>query len=158
MVLVSSSSRSSSPCPWHVHSCWASTNLTTNKSGKTIYSAIISFVHRYGHGGCNQVTILYFGGIKLGTGGLVRAYGGVASECLKDAPTCLVKPKSPVGMEVQLDLLGTVYNQIIFADQRLTHDKLWLRGYHSLGYPVVLGRQQFFNRDTTCSRQLLCSF
>jgi putative IMPACT (imprinted ancient) family translation regulator len=34
----------------------------------------------------------YFGGIKLGTGGLVRAYGGVASECLKDAPTCLVKP------------------------------------------------------------------
>ena len=35
----------------------------------------------------------YFVGIKLGTGGLVRAYGGVASECLKDAPTCLVKPK-----------------------------------------------------------------
>ena len=29
----------------------------------------------------------------MGTGGLVRAYGGVASECLKDAPTCLVKPK-----------------------------------------------------------------
>jgi putative IMPACT (imprinted ancient) family translation regulator len=35
----------------------------------------------------------YFGGIKLGTGGLVRAYGGVASECLKNAPTCLVKTK-----------------------------------------------------------------
>ena len=35
----------------------------------------------------------YFGGIKLGTGGLVRASGGVVSECLKDAPTCLVKPK-----------------------------------------------------------------
>jgi putative IMPACT (imprinted ancient) family translation regulator len=35
---------------------------------------------------------IYFGGIKLGTGGLVRAYGGVASECLKDAPS-LVKPK-----------------------------------------------------------------
>ena len=35
----------------------------------------------------------YFGGIKLGTGGLVRAYGGVASECLRNAPTCLVKSK-----------------------------------------------------------------
>jgi len=28
----------------------------------------------------------YFVGIKLGTGGLVRASGGVVSECLKDAP------------------------------------------------------------------------
>jgi putative IMPACT (imprinted ancient) family translation regulator len=35
----------------------------------------------------------YFGGIKLGTGGLVRAYGGVTSECLRNAPTCLVKSK-----------------------------------------------------------------
>jgi len=41
----------------------------------------------------------------------VRAYGGVASECLKDAPTCLVKPKARVGMEVPFDLLGTVYHQ-----------------------------------------------
>ncbi|KAI5015419.1 hypothetical protein ZWY2020_056809 [Hordeum vulgare] len=57
------------------------------------------------------VVIRYFRGIKLGTGGLVRAYGGVASECLKDAPTCLVKRKARVGMEVPFDLLGTVYNQ-----------------------------------------------
>lgn len=33
----------------------------------------------------------HFGGIKLGTGGLVRAYGGVATECLKNAPTRLIK-------------------------------------------------------------------
>lgn len=42
----------------------------------------------------------YFGGIKLGTGGLVRAYGGVASECLRNAPVCLVKSK--VSMEIVL--------------------------------------------------------
>jgi len=40
-----------------------------------------------------QLNSRYFGGIKLGTGGLVRAYGGVASECLRNAPTCLVKSK-----------------------------------------------------------------
>jgi len=39
------------------------------------------------------VNFRHFGGIKLGTGGLVRAYGGVASECLRNAPTCLVKTK-----------------------------------------------------------------
>ncbi|KAG4399671.1 hypothetical protein GLYMA_08G280000v4 [Glycine max] len=32
-------------------------------------------------------------GIKLGTGGLARAYGGVASECLRNAPTCFLKTK-----------------------------------------------------------------
>lgn len=37
--------------------------------------------------------VRYFGGIKLGTGGLVRAYGGVAAECLKNGQTCLVKSK-----------------------------------------------------------------
>lgn len=30
--------------------------------------------------------VRYFGGIKLGTGGLVRAYGGCVEELLKDAP------------------------------------------------------------------------
>lgn len=32
------------------------------------------------------VVTRWFGGIKLGAGGLVRAYGGAASECLRRAP------------------------------------------------------------------------
>jgi len=38
--------------------------------------------------GLDQVAVLvtrWFGGIKLGAGGLVRAYGGVAAECLRVA-------------------------------------------------------------------------
>lgn len=34
----------------------------------------------------------WFGGILLGSGGLVRAYGGTAAACLKDAPRIAVKP------------------------------------------------------------------
>lgn len=58
------------------------------------------------------VVIRYFGGIKLGTGGLVRAYGGVAAECLRNAPTCLVKAKVPMGLEIPYDLLGVLYHQL----------------------------------------------
>ncbi|XP_021845387.2 uncharacterized protein [Spinacia oleracea] len=58
------------------------------------------------------IELWYFGGIKLGTGGLVRAYGGVTSECLKNAPTLLVKSKVPMGVEVSFDLLGLLYHQL----------------------------------------------
>jgi len=43
--------------------------------------------------GLDQVAVLvirWFGGIKLGAGGLVRAYGGVAAECLRVAERCTV--------------------------------------------------------------------
>ncbi|KAG2579377.1 IMPACT family member in pol 5'region-like isoform X3 [Panicum virgatum] len=103
--------------PKATHNCWAyklgeqfrynDDGEPSSTAGKPIYSAIISS----GIDMVMVVVIRYFGGIKLGTGGLVRAYGGVASECLKDAPTCLVKPKARVGMEVPFDLLGTVYHQ-----------------------------------------------
>ncbi|CAM8903184.1 unnamed protein product [Rhodiola kirilowii] len=55
-----------------------------------------------------------FVGIKLGTGGLVRAYGGAASDCLR---TCLIKSKVLIfnvctnGIEIPYDLLGVLYHQ-----------------------------------------------
>ncbi|CAN6465785.1 unnamed protein product [Victoria cruziana] len=102
--------------PRATHNCWAyklgdqyrSTDdgEPGGTAGRPIYSAIAS-------SGIDRVMVVvtrYFGGIELGTGGLVRAYGGVASECLKDAPTCLVKAKVSVGLEVPFDLLGSVYH------------------------------------------------
>lgn len=77
-------------------------------AGKPIHSAIVSS----GIDRVMVVVIRYFGGIKLGTGGLVRAYGGVASECLRNAPTCLVKSEVRTGVEVPYDLLGTLYHQL----------------------------------------------
>ncbi len=51
-------------------------------AGKPILSALL-----YGSiGECAVVVTRYFGGIKLGTGGLVRAYGGFAAEALESMP------------------------------------------------------------------------
>ncbi|KAJ0981461.1 hypothetical protein J5N97_009716 [Dioscorea zingiberensis] len=106
--------------PRATHNCWAyklgdqfrcnDDGEPSGTAGKPIYSAIVSS----GIDMVMVVVIRYFGGIKLGTGGLVRAYGGVALDCLKSAETCLVKPKAPVGIEVPYNLLGTVYHQLQF--------------------------------------------
>ncbi|CAK8561810.1 unnamed protein product [Lathyrus sativus] len=104
--------------PKATHNCWAykvgdqyrsnDDGEPSGTAGKPIYSAIsTSGIDRV-----MVVVIRHFGGIKLGAGGLVRAYGGVASECLKSAPTCLVKTKVPMGVEVPFDLLGVLYHQL----------------------------------------------
>ncbi|GMJ04020.1 hypothetical protein like AT4G38090 [Hibiscus trionum] len=104
--------------PRATHNCWAykvgdqyrsnDDGEPSGTAGKPIHSAIVSS----GLDRIMVVVIRYFGGIKLGTGGLVRAYGGVASECLRNAPTCLVKSKVPMGIEVPFDLLGVLYHQL----------------------------------------------
>ncbi|KAL1190370.1 hypothetical protein V5N11_016752 [Cardamine amara subsp. amara] len=105
--------------PRATHNCWAYKIGDQNQrcsddgepsgtAGKPIQSAILS-------SGLDRVVVVvirYFGGIKLGTGGLVRAYAGVSSDCLKTASTCLVKSKVQMGVEVTFDLLGLLYNQL----------------------------------------------
>lgn len=64
------------------------------------------------------MVIRYYGGTKLGVGGLLRAYGGAASECLKDAIKLVVKPKTIVLIKISFDLLGVAYK--IFDKFNLT--------------------------------------
>ncbi|KAH9315517.1 hypothetical protein KI387_024144, partial [Taxus chinensis] len=97
------------------HNCWAyklgelyrfnDDGEPGGTAGRPIHSAIVSS----GLDRVMVVVIRYFGGIKLGTGGLVRAYGGVTSDCLRVAPTCVVKSKVAMILEVPFDLLGNIY-------------------------------------------------
>jgi uncharacterized YigZ family protein len=55
------------------------------------------------------VVIRHFGGIKLGAGGLVRAYGGTAAACLREAGCVEAHPRSRLLVEVPFDAAGAVY-------------------------------------------------
>ncbi|EEF31688.1 IMPACT family member in pol 5'region [Ricinus communis] len=104
--------------PRATHNCWAykvGDQFRSNDDGEpsgTAGKPIQSAIDSSGIDRVMVVVIRYFGGIKLGTGGLVRAYGGVASECLRNAPTCLVKSKIPMGIEVPFDLIGILHHQL----------------------------------------------
>ena len=59
--------------------------------------------------GVALLVVRYFGGTKLGAGGLVRAYGGAARDCLRGAVRRQVMPTLSLRLRVPYDLLGAVY-------------------------------------------------
>ncbi|QJD29092.1 IMPACT family protein [Methylococcus geothermalis] len=53
--------------------------------------------------------IRYFGGTKLGAGGLVRAYGGAAAEALRTAERQEELPRTEIMVEVPFEHMGSLY-------------------------------------------------
>ncbi|XP_022751125.1 uncharacterized protein LOC111299883 [Durio zibethinus] len=104
--------------PRATHNCWAykvGDQYQSNDDGEPYGTAgrpIESAIFSSGLDRVMVVVIRYFGGIHLGSGGRFRAYSGVASDCLRNAPICLVKSKVPIGVEVPFDLLGALYHQL----------------------------------------------
>lgn len=79
-----------------------------NSAGKPILSAIESSGFR------NVICVVtrYFGGIKLGIGGLIRAYGRTARDCLKNADTVVFIPSVRLQIEMPYTYIGAVVNLI----------------------------------------------
>ncbi len=74
------------------HNCWAyriGDAYRFNDDGEPGGTAGRPILAAIDGQGFDQVVVLvvrWFGGVKLGAGGLVRAYGGCAAECLRTAP------------------------------------------------------------------------
>lgn len=85
------------------HNCWAW--LAGNQyrfdddgePGGTAGRPILQAIEGQGMDEVAVVVIRYYGGTNLGTGGLARAYGGTAAECLRTAAS------EPIVAMVQLD-------------------------------------------------------
>ena len=55
------------------------------------------------------VVTRYFGGIKLGVGGLIRAYSGSTAKCLDQAGFIDIQPQSEITIEAAFQWTGQVY-------------------------------------------------
>lgn len=97
------------------HNCWAyrigqqyrfnDDGEPGGTAGKPILAAIDSQ-------GLDQVMVVvtrWYGGIKLGAGGLVRAYGGVAAECLRLAGRRALVTMADVALRCDFAHAGTVH-------------------------------------------------
>jgi uncharacterized YigZ family protein len=90
--------------PAATHNCWAyriGQDYRFNDDGEpggTAGRPILQAIEGQGIDRAVVVVTRWYGGIKLGAGGLVRAYGGTAAECLRLAP------RSPIVAMAQLAL------------------------------------------------------
>lgn len=80
--------------------------------GGTAGNPILEAIKQHGLTNVVVVVTRYFGGIKLGAGGLIRAYSHTASLGLEATPCLDVKPFCLMEAEMDYSLLGTVENWI----------------------------------------------
>lgn len=58
------------------------------------------------------IVVRYYGGIQLGTGGLIRAYGAAARQVLRESPTVTTTPTISFYLSVPMQYIGSVYECI----------------------------------------------
>jgi len=101
--------------PQATHNCWAwriDHIHRCNDDGEPSGSAGRPMLAIIEGRGLQQVMVVvtrYFGGIKLGIGGLVRAYGGVAAKCLDRAKIVRWQPRAECRLQFDFSLSSAVH-------------------------------------------------
>lgn len=97
------------------HNCWAyrhGGDYRSSDDGEPAGTAgrpILAAIDGQGFDRVVVVVTRWFGGIKLGAGGLVRAYGGTAAECLRLAPRRPLVPMRRLLLSCRFDDIGLVH-------------------------------------------------
>jgi uncharacterized YigZ family protein len=100
------------------HNCWAyriGTSYRFNDDGEPGGSAgrpILAAIEGQGLDRVAVVVTRWFGGVKLGVGGLVRAYGGCAAECLRQAPRRQLVERVPLRVRCDFSTAATLHARL----------------------------------------------
>ncbi|MBH0062931.1 YigZ family protein [Pseudoalteromonas sp. NZS71] len=125
------------------HNCWA--HVAGNPGGSHVYGfsddgepngtagkPMLNVLVGSGLGEITAVVTRYFGGIKLGTGGLVRAYGGSLNNALVKLQTVLKVPSveitgsSEYSMQGAIEQLLKTKYQVLNIDKQFTANIKWV--------------------------------
>ena len=109
------------------HNCWAwkiGKDYRFNDDGEPSGTAGKPILNAIEYADLTNVAVLvvrWFGGIKLGTGGLCRAYGGSASSCLNAIEKSEIKQLKQFSIQVPFEYTNTIYQLI--EKENLIKDK-----------------------------------
>jgi len=124
--------------PAATHNCWAwmlDHQYRFNDDGEPASTAgrpILAAIEGKGLDHVMVVVTRYFGGIKLGVGGLVRAYGGSAAKCLDQAGFVEVLPTVERTITAGFEWTGQIYSALescsaIKLSERFMDDGIHIR-------------------------------
>ena len=108
--------------PSATHNCWAwrlDHQYRFNDDGEPASTAgkpILSAIEGKGLDHAMVVVTRYFGGIKLGVGGLVRAYSGSTSKCIDQADIIEIHPRVECSIHAGFNWTGQVYAALEACD------------------------------------------
>jgi len=107
--------------PDATHNCWAwriGDDYRSNDDGEPAGTAGRPILAAIDGQGIDRVVVVvtrWFGGIKLGAGGLVRAYGGTAAECLRRAERVELVALRDLVVHAPFEDLGSVHGALAAA-------------------------------------------
>ena len=149
--------------PGATHNCWAyriGAEYRSSDDGEPSGTAgrpILAASEGQGYDQVMAVVTRWYGGIKLGAGGLVRAYGGAAAECLRRAERRPLIAMRQLRLACPFDDIGALHAALTTVDARKldeTFDESGLRLLVSLPADRVDSLKNLL-RDATRNRASL---
>lgn len=143
--------------PEATHNCWAFKTADIyrfnddGEPGGTAGRPILQAIEGQGLVDVAILVIRYFGGVKLGTGGLVRAYGGCAAKCLHAAEKKEIVPAATIYCTCNYSEAERVKARLIQAGATINEETFGAEGVGlSLWIPLsVLSRVREVYTDQT---------
>ena len=120
--------------PTATHNCWAyriGQDYRFNDDGEpggTAGRPILQAIEGQQMDGVAVVVTRWYGGIKLGAGGLVRAYGGTAAECLRQAERVPIVAMTRLGVHVEFAELALLKARLKELDAEIEDEQFGASG------------------------------
>lgn len=130
--------------PDATHNCWAwriGQEYRSSDDGEPAGTGGRPILATIDGQGCDRVAVVvtrWYGGIKLGAGGLVRAYGGTAAECLRLAERRPLVAMAALELACAFEDLGAVHVALAAHAAEKTGERFEADGAHlSLSLPAA---------------------
>jgi uncharacterized YigZ family protein len=117
------------------HICYAfrigrpQADIRKNDDGEPAYSAgapIFGQIEAFGLEDILLAVVRYYGGVKLGVGGLKQAYRESARSCLEQVATVVFTPRIRLRLDFEYDALGAVMRTIDQLQLRILNQEMGL--------------------------------